>query len=84
MVEIIGLLDKIFKLSKPGSLFMLSKLADSRLVLARHSCESRNPGLFESRQWRDWIPAYAGMTKKQLFQEPNLDKTGITNETKIV
>ena len=75
MVEIIGLLDKISRLSKPGSLFMLSKLADSRLALARHSCESRNPGLFESRQWRDWIPAYAGMTEKKLFQKANLDKS---------
>jgi len=48
MVEIIGLLDKIFRLSKPGSLFMLSKLEDPKLVLARHSCEGRNPGLFEN------------------------------------
>ena len=53
---------------------MQPKLADSKLVLARHSCESRNPGLFESAQWQDWIPVSTGMTEKQLFQKPNLER----------
>jgi hypothetical protein len=71
MAKIIGLFDEIYRLSKPDSLIMLSKLQDPKLVLARHSCEGRNPDLFESRQWRDWIPGYAGMTEKQLFEKPN-------------